>query len=57
MKKFVYGLLISVFILTLVGCAPQATPTAAPPTAVPQQPQQPTQESRIVAMSFCEPRS
>jgi multiple sugar transport system substrate-binding protein len=42
MKKFVYSLLISVFILTLVGCAPQATPvvapTVAPATSVPQQP-------------------
>ncbi len=42
MKKSLFGLLIAVFILSLVGCAPQATPTQAPvePTAVPQQ--QPT---------------
>ncbi len=42
MKKFVYSLLITIFILTLVGCAPQATPTeaptAVPATSVPQQP-------------------
>jgi multiple sugar transport system substrate-binding protein len=40
MKKTIYCLLITVFILSLVGCAPQATavPTAIPPTPVPQQP-------------------
>jgi multiple sugar transport system substrate-binding protein len=42
MKKTVYCLLITIFVLTLVGCAPQATPTEAPPvvppTSVPQQP-------------------
>jgi multiple sugar transport system substrate-binding protein len=38
MKKTVFCLIIAVFILSLVGCAPQATPTEAPPTAVPPQP-------------------
>ncbi len=44
MKKFLFFLLVGVFILSLVGCAPQATPTAAPvpPTAVP--PQQPSNQ-------------
>jgi ABC-type glycerol-3-phosphate transport system substrate-binding protein len=42
MKKIVYFLLISVFVLSLVGCAPQAEPTAAPvvpATAVPEEPE------------------
>jgi multiple sugar transport system substrate-binding protein len=39
MKKFVYCLLITVFALSLVGCAPQAAPTAAAlATAVPVAP-------------------
>ncbi len=39
MKKIVYCLLITVFVLSLVGCAPQAAPTAAPePTTVPVAP-------------------
>lgn len=38
MKKIIYCLLITVFILALVGCAPQATPTAAPATTIPPEP-------------------
>lgn len=39
MKKIVYCLLITVFVLSLVGCAPQAAPTTAPePTTVPVAP-------------------
>lgn len=39
MKKIVYCLLITVFVLSLVGCAPQAAPIVAPePTTIPVAP-------------------
>lgn len=47
MKKTIYGLLIMFFVLSLVGCAPQATPavaeqpsSAVQPTSVPAEPQE-----------------